>query len=416
MHIYRVTFLTLLLSHHIHALEVTPNSECSSLCDDNASDDPGSSHKSHTKSDDLVCNDGDFSSTAVGRKFTDCSTCELKSTANDIFLNENDVFWALSSMKLTIGWCVLAYSQNSQDPPITEANSRCGQVCSGSDNSTRTALKDSKVLQYCQDEDGAFPKTADDCMKCLNKVPKAKTLANFVHALKAACAQQPQPGEKLKLDFDVFPAVPTPNSSTSTASSAGLVAVTPANPPSSFSAGTVTVVVTSAYPLTPSSAAIAAPSSSREVASASAAASANNRVRVGVGVGVGVGGGVALVLAVTAIILFRGRSTHSRKVFEGEAQARGEAEQLAAHGVPNSNHRPQQEQNVEVAELISPDYSPRVAEFIAPDHWAGVAEFRAPDRLAEADERRLDPEGQILDRNRRSCSVSSCSSTSQGCG
>ncbi|MCJ1466584.1 hypothetical protein MMC07_005204 [Pseudocyphellaria aurata] len=376
MHLYRATFVTLLLSHHIHAIEVTPGSECSSLCDDNATDDPGSGDSSHTKSDDLVCNDDEFSSSVIGRKFTDCSTCELNSTANDSFLNENDVFWALANMKFTIAWCVLAYSQNSQDPPITEASSRCGQVCSGSGNSTRTALKDNKVPQYCQARDEAFPKTADNCMKCLNEVPKAKTLANFVKALKVACDNQPRPGEKLKLDFDVFAAVPTPNSSTSTASSAGTVTgtVTPANPPSS------------------SSTALAAPSSSRAVASASAAAPANNRVRVGVGVGVG--GGAALVLVVTAIMLFfRGRSTHNREVFEGAAEARGEAEHLAAaNGVPNSNHQPHQEQNVEVAELISPDYLAGVAELISPDYWTGVAELSGSDRLAEADGRRLDPE------------------------
>ncbi|MCJ1466587.1 hypothetical protein MMC07_005207 [Pseudocyphellaria aurata] len=379
MHIYRATFVTLLLSHHIHAIEVDPSSGCSFLCDDNATDNPKLGDSSHTISDDLVCNDDEFSSTVVGRKFKECLICELNNATVDTatYPEENYAYWHIFNMKFNIDWCVFGYPNNSQ---ITKANSQCSEVCSGSGNSARAALvnllpeRDHDGLQYCQDGDGAFSTTVDNCMKCLNDVPKAKTLANFVNALKVACAQQPRPGEKLKLDFDVFAAVPALDSSTSTASSAGIVTgtVTPANPPSS------------------SSAALAAPSSSRAVASASAAAPPDNRVRVGVGVGVG--GGAALVLAVTAIILFRGRSTHNREVFEGEAQARGEAEQLAAYGVPNSNHQPHQEQNVEVAELISPDYSAGVAEFIAPDHWAGVAEFSASDCLAEADGRRLDPE------------------------
>ncbi|MCJ1466849.1 hypothetical protein MMC07_005470 [Pseudocyphellaria aurata] len=378
MHIYRATFLTLLLSYHIHAIEVTPNSVCSFLCDDSATADPGDPESSHTRSNNLVCDDDEFSSTVVGRKFKECLICELNDTAT--YPPEKYAYWHVWNMKYNVDWCVFGYPNN---PQITEANSQCGDVCSDSDNSTRLALVDHLVknhpydaLQYCQNENGAFSKTVDDCMKCLNELPNAKTLANFVKALKAACDQQPQPGENLKLDFDVFAAVSTQNSSTSTASSTSIVtvSVTPANPSTSSSA---TVAVTSANPPTSSSAALAAPSSSRAVASASAAAPANDRVGVGVGVGIG---GAALVLAMTAIILFRRRSKHNREVIEGEARVRREAERLAAHGVPNSSHQPQREQIVGVPELIAPDYS------------AGVAELSAPDYSAEADGRRLDPE------------------------
>ncbi|MCJ1463389.1 hypothetical protein MMC07_001996, partial [Pseudocyphellaria aurata] len=392
MHIYQAT-LTLLLSHYVHAIEVTPNSNCSSLCDDSASSDPGKADSSTTNSNELVCDDDEFSSTVVGRKFKECLICELNSTVSGILPNENDINWLIFNMKYNVDWCVFGYPNN---PQVTEANSRCGNVCSGSGNSARAALVDNLLIpdiglqtwRYCQNGDGAFSKIANDCMKCLNEVPQAKTLTNFVNALNVACDQQPSPGQTLELYFDIFSAVATLNPS-STASLAGIVTVTrtPANPPTSSSVGIVTVAVTPANPLSSSSAILAAPSSSRAVASASAAP-ANNRVRVGVGVGVGIGG-AALVLA---IIIFRGRSTHNREVFEREAQARWEAEYLAAHGVPNSNHQPQQEQNVGVAELIAPDYVAGVAEFIAPDCWAGVAEFSAPDYLVEADGRRLVPE------------------------
>ncbi|MCJ1471116.1 hypothetical protein MMC07_009764 [Pseudocyphellaria aurata] len=380
MHTYQVIFLTLLLSHHIHAIEVSPNSNCSSLCVDSAINDPGTGDSSHTVSDDLVCDDDEFSSTVVGRKFKECMICELNSTK--AYVNENDAYWLMYNIRFNVDWCVFGYPTN---PQVTEANSQCGNVCSGPGNSARIALVD-RVLrdevefqyQYCQDGNGAFSKIADDCMKYLNEVPKTKTLANFVKALNVACDQQPPAGQTLKLNFDVFAAASTLNLLTSTASSAGIVTATviPADPPSL------------------SSAALAAPSSSRAIASASAAAPANNIVRVGVGVGLGVGG-AALVLAVMAIIFFRCRSTRNREMFEREARARWEAEHLAAHGVPNNHHQPQQEQNVGVAELIAPDYTAGVAEFIAPDYWAGAAEVSAPDYLAEADGRRLDPEPNV---------------------
>ncbi|MCJ1466848.1 hypothetical protein MMC07_005469 [Pseudocyphellaria aurata] len=367
MHIYRATFLTLLLSHHIHAIEVAPLSNCSALCDDNAIDDPGNGDSSHTTSNDLVCNDDEFTSTVAGRKFKECLTCELNSTvvAYEV-ANETDAYWLIYNLKFNVAWCVFGYPTNSQ---ITESNSQCADVCGGSGNNAKASFVDRLLkfdvglqYQYCKNGDGAFSKIADDCMKCLNEVPKATTLANFINALKVACDQRPRPGETLKLNFDVFAAASTPNSSTSTASSAGTVTVT---------------------------------ASAAASEAASAAASADNSVRVSVGVGVGVGSGAALVLAVTAVILFRRRSKHNREVIEGEARVRREAERLAAHGVPNSNHQPRREQNVRVPELIAPDYSAGVAEFRAPDCWAGVGELSAPEYSAEADGRRLDPELEV---------------------
>ncbi|MCJ1470510.1 hypothetical protein MMC07_009156 [Pseudocyphellaria aurata] len=165
MHIYRETFLTILLSQYVHAIEMTPNSECSFLCDDSAKGDPGSRTSSHTTSDDLVCEDDEFSPTVVGRKFKECLICELNSTAaTNLRMKPIGIF-------------------------ITNANSQCSDVCSGSGNSARAALvdhllKNKNGLQYCQIGDGAFSKIADDCIKCLNEVPKAKTLTNFVNALR----------------------------------------------------------------------------------------------------------------------------------------------------------------------------------------------------------------------------------------
>lgn len=85
------------------------------------------------------------------------------------------------NMKFTFDWCVFAYPNNNR----TEANIQCGDVCSGQDNSAKLALVDRLLqtnatiqYQYCEDANGAFSKIADDCAKCLDKVPDAKTLAN----------------------------------------------------------------------------------------------------------------------------------------------------------------------------------------------------------------------------------------------
>ena len=84
-------------------------------------------------------------------------------------------------MKFTFDWCVFAYPDNNR----TEANMQCGDVCSGPSKSAESALVDRLLqtnatiqYQYCEDGDGAFSKIADDCSKCLDKLPSAKALSN----------------------------------------------------------------------------------------------------------------------------------------------------------------------------------------------------------------------------------------------
>lgn len=84
-------------------------------------------------------------------------------------------------MIFTFDWCVFSDPDNI----MTEANEQCGDVCSGSGEGAKIALEDrlhqtnaTFQYQYCEDGNGAFSKTADDCAKCLDKLPNAKTLAN----------------------------------------------------------------------------------------------------------------------------------------------------------------------------------------------------------------------------------------------
>lgn len=92
--------ISLLLLCLVHAIEVTPNSECSSLCDNNISNDsdPGDDANSFTLGRDVVCNDYEYdgpNSTVAGRKFKNCLTCELNSTATDAKTHQNEAYWVL---------------------------------------------------------------------------------------------------------------------------------------------------------------------------------------------------------------------------------------------------------------------------------------------------------------------------------
>ena len=90
-------FLSFLLLRSLHAIEVAPNSECASLCQNNPSEDP-SDEASSTQNWQLVCDDWALSgsnATDHGIKFHDCVACQSNSTAFDKKTNQNDVYWFL---------------------------------------------------------------------------------------------------------------------------------------------------------------------------------------------------------------------------------------------------------------------------------------------------------------------------------
>lgn len=89
-------------------------------------------------------------------------------------------------MKFTFDWCVFAYPNNN----VTAASAQCGDICSGPNNIAQSALTDRLLqtnatiqYQYCVDGNGAFSKVADECAKCLEKVPNSKALVNCMYDL-----------------------------------------------------------------------------------------------------------------------------------------------------------------------------------------------------------------------------------------
>lgn len=261
-------------------------------------------------------------------------------------------------MKFTLNWCVFGYPDNSD---VIPANQKCAEVCAGPGNSAKKSLTDrllqtNATLQYLYCNGPNMGDILDECAACLDTVPNAKALGHCefglipdeigqltqrefsdAKALGTACAQKPDLGETLKLDFDLFPPAATPISS----------APAPGRTQTQTQTQTEIVTLTSALPNSPPSlAAISASAASAVVASSSAAASSkashDKNVRVGVGVGVGVGGALA-ILALVCLVLVRRRSAQKKTMSEEEMRARWEMEYQAGLEQKQARDHPRSE-------------------------------------------------------------------------
>lgn len=87
--------LLLLLAASAAALQVTPNSPCSSACIDSAGLDASDPNSSNTRAGDIVCADGQFDAGAgaAGRKLRTCLACLQGSTYTQG--GEGDQAWFL---------------------------------------------------------------------------------------------------------------------------------------------------------------------------------------------------------------------------------------------------------------------------------------------------------------------------------
>lgn len=85
------TLLALILSYNVIALQVTPNSPCSSVCLDSSTLDRSDPNSSNTESTDIVCEDVALNSTSTGSKWKQCMTCLQSSTFEQG--SESDQYW-----------------------------------------------------------------------------------------------------------------------------------------------------------------------------------------------------------------------------------------------------------------------------------------------------------------------------------
>lgn len=107
MYLLFLAFSLLPLLFLVHSIEVTPNSKCSSLCASDISmyGNIADGGTSWTFGSDVVCEDYTLAGpnlTVNGRKWNDCLTCELSSTAVDLPSNESEIYWVLC--KYSVIW------------------------------------------------------------------------------------------------------------------------------------------------------------------------------------------------------------------------------------------------------------------------------------------------------------------------
>ncbi|KAH6636824.1 hypothetical protein F5144DRAFT_568835 [Chaetomium tenue] len=183
------------------ALQVTPNSPCSSVCRDSLDLDVSDPNSSTTKNSDITCGDADYSSPA-GTKFKSCMTCLQTSTFSQG--SESDTMWFLYNLRYTAAYCVFGYPNATKSTPCTTSTA-CGQL----QDSIQHGLQDpsgTDAFSYCSAGDGAAMDFShfDTCIPCISAEGANEYLANYFLALEAGCRQQPAPGTLLGLSDTVF--------------------------------------------------------------------------------------------------------------------------------------------------------------------------------------------------------------------
>jgi hypothetical protein len=83
----------------VAALQVSPNSPCSSFCIDAPDLDESDPASSNTEGDDVVCADDDFTSKPAGQKFQRCLACLQDSAYSHG--HESDQQWFFCELDLS---------------------------------------------------------------------------------------------------------------------------------------------------------------------------------------------------------------------------------------------------------------------------------------------------------------------------
>ncbi|KAJ0116276.1 hypothetical protein J7T55_005222 [Diaporthe amygdali] len=189
--------LALILSHNVVALQVTPNSPCSSVCLDSSTLDESDPNSSNTESTDIVCEDTDLTNTSTGSKWKQCMTCLQTSTFEQG--SESDQYWFIYNLRYSFDHCVYGFPNGtgSGSNPC-ETSTACGAL--------KTALEDGDLsttgsqFGYC--DDGAVTgEFYSACLTCVGSSGDTRYIAN-----EAGCLQRPNVTSTLGLNDTVFSA------------------------------------------------------------------------------------------------------------------------------------------------------------------------------------------------------------------
>lgn len=203
------------------ALQVTPNSPCSSFCIDSKDLDFSDPNSSTTTNDDITCYDKEFSSTLAGQKFQRCMSCLQDSSFSQG--TESDQSWflckklilttatgcsanvMLDNLRYAFDYCVFGFP-NATGVASTPCST--STACGGMEMALTGDDLDAANLQsygYCSADGGAVTETTvSKCKACVAASDGQDYMANFIVALGAGCQQQPATGTVIGLNDTIF--------------------------------------------------------------------------------------------------------------------------------------------------------------------------------------------------------------------
>lgn len=195
--------LAFILPYNILALQVAPNSPCSSVCIDSTALDASDPNSSNTEPSDIVCEDADFTNTVDGSKWKQCMSCLQNSTFSQG--SESDQYWFIresvsasrhntpsliltdipDNLRYSFDFCVFGFldGTGSGSNPC-ETSSACGTL--------RTSLEHGNLsttdpeFGYC--DDGAVTGSSfDTCLDCVRSGGDTQYVANGKSASLLQC-------------------------------------------------------------------------------------------------------------------------------------------------------------------------------------------------------------------------------------
>ncbi|KUI71040.1 hypothetical protein VM1G_07201 [Cytospora mali] len=190
------------LPYIVLALQVAPNSPCSSVCIDSSTLDESDPNSSNTVASDIVCDDVDFTSTSNGTKWKRCMTCLQNSTF--VHGDESDQYWFLYNLRYSFDTCVFGFPNGagSGSNPC-QTSMVCGPL--------KTALEFGNMsttdseFGYCDADGGSVTgEYYDACRNCVSSSGDTQYIANALVALEAGCKQRPNVTSLLGLNDTVF--------------------------------------------------------------------------------------------------------------------------------------------------------------------------------------------------------------------
>ncbi|KAJ5043042.1 uncharacterized protein L3040_004430 [Drepanopeziza brunnea f. sp. 'multigermtubi'] len=185
------------------ALQVTPDSACSSVCIDVPTSDISEPDVSNTSASEIVCRDDDYSTGQAGYTYSTCLNCLQNSSASKF--DENDQAWYFYNLRYALNSCIFG-TTNATDPISTPCgtSSVCGRIQLALAHGMQTPSTTGQY-SYCTAYDNSFLGSGlDICQECLRLNSESSYLANFLTALRAGCTQRPGKGLVVGLNSTLF--------------------------------------------------------------------------------------------------------------------------------------------------------------------------------------------------------------------